>query len=314
MTWMTWRQHRAAAAIGAVILAAIAAALIWLGVTARSKRPALRPHDVSPQRNRLHDRDQRTCNANTTGSRPSPRASSRSRSSPACSGARPSSPARSKPAPTGWSGPNPSADCAGSPQNWHSYSARPQPPPSRSACSPYGRSNHSSPYSATGSAAAGSTYKESSPPRTCSSRSRSAACMGAVWRKTIPAMATTIVGFAAVRIPIHNLRRHLHIPQHQDDRRSHRQHDREGAAARRRQRLKRHGQRDSVPAIGSSAKPPPAYRRPDLRPKDPQPASTATYPPDGSGPSRASKPRSSSSLTAALIAVCITVVVRSRPH
>jgi hypothetical protein len=34
-------------------------------------------------------------------------------------------------------------------------------------------------------------------------------CMGAVWRKTIPAMATTIVGYAAVRIPVHNLRRHL---------------------------------------------------------------------------------------------------------
>jgi len=37
-------------------------------------------------------------------------------------------------------------------------------------------------------------------------------CMGAVWRKTIPAMATTIVGFAAVRTPIHILRRHLLSP------------------------------------------------------------------------------------------------------
>ncbi len=37
MTWMTWRQHRAAAAVGAVVLATIAAALVWLGVTARSK-------------------------------------------------------------------------------------------------------------------------------------------------------------------------------------------------------------------------------------------------------------------------------------
>jgi hypothetical protein len=36
MTWMTWRQHRAAAAIGVVILATIAVALVWLGVTARS--------------------------------------------------------------------------------------------------------------------------------------------------------------------------------------------------------------------------------------------------------------------------------------
>jgi hypothetical protein len=38
------------------------------------------------------------------------------------------------------------------------------------------------------------------------------ACVGAMWRRTIPAMATTIVGFAAVRIPIHNLRRHLLSP------------------------------------------------------------------------------------------------------
>ena len=35
------------------------------------------------------------------------------------------------------------------------------------------------------------------------------ACMGALWRRTIPAMATTIVGFAAARIPIHTLRAHL---------------------------------------------------------------------------------------------------------
>ena len=33
--------------------------------------------------------------------------------------------------------------------------------------------------------------------------------MGALWRKTIPAMAATMIGFAIVRIPIHNLRRHL---------------------------------------------------------------------------------------------------------
>jgi hypothetical protein len=38
------------------------------------------------------------------------------------------------------------------------------------------------------------------------------ACLGAIWRRSIPAMATTIVGFAAVRIPIHNLRRHLLSP------------------------------------------------------------------------------------------------------
>ena len=37
-------------------------------------------------------------------------------------------------------------------------------------------------------------------------------CMGAVWRKTIPAMATTIVGYAAVRIPVHTFRRNLLSP------------------------------------------------------------------------------------------------------
>ena len=37
-------------------------------------------------------------------------------------------------------------------------------------------------------------------------------CMGAVWRKTIPAMATTIVGYAAVRVPVHTFRRHLLSP------------------------------------------------------------------------------------------------------
>jgi hypothetical protein len=36
MTWMTWRQHRGAAAVGAAVLTAIAAALVWLGITARS--------------------------------------------------------------------------------------------------------------------------------------------------------------------------------------------------------------------------------------------------------------------------------------
>lgn len=38
------------------------------------------------------------------------------------------------------------------------------------------------------------------------------ACVGAVWRRSIPAMATTMAGYAAVRIPIHNLRRHLLSP------------------------------------------------------------------------------------------------------
>ncbi len=36
MTWMTWRQHRAAAAVGGAITVAICAALVWLGVRARA--------------------------------------------------------------------------------------------------------------------------------------------------------------------------------------------------------------------------------------------------------------------------------------
>src|SRR5207244_13207985 len=37
-------------------------------------------------------------------------------------------------------------------------------------------------------------------------------CLGAVWRRTIPAMAATIVGYAAVRLPVHNFRPHLLSP------------------------------------------------------------------------------------------------------
>jgi hypothetical protein len=36
MTWMTWRQHRAAAVVGGVITVAISAALVWLGLRARA--------------------------------------------------------------------------------------------------------------------------------------------------------------------------------------------------------------------------------------------------------------------------------------
>jgi hypothetical protein len=33
--------------------------------------------------------------------------------------------------------------------------------------------------------------------------------IGAVWRRTIPAMAATMVGYAAVRLPLHNLRQRV---------------------------------------------------------------------------------------------------------
>jgi ABC-2 family transporter protein len=34
-------------------------------------------------------------------------------------------------------------------------------------------------------------------------------CVGAVWRRTTPAMAATMVAYVAVRLPVHNLRSHL---------------------------------------------------------------------------------------------------------
>ncbi|HEY5012806.1 MAG TPA: hypothetical protein VIK61_08900, partial [Acidimicrobiia bacterium] len=37
MTWLTWRQHRGAAAVGAAILVALATGLLWLGISARAK-------------------------------------------------------------------------------------------------------------------------------------------------------------------------------------------------------------------------------------------------------------------------------------
>jgi hypothetical protein len=41
MIWTTWRQHRAAAMVGAMILAALAAGLLWLGSAARDRASAL---------------------------------------------------------------------------------------------------------------------------------------------------------------------------------------------------------------------------------------------------------------------------------
>jgi hypothetical protein len=38
------------------------------------------------------------------------------------------------------------------------------------------------------------------------------ACIGAIWRRTIPAMATTMIVYAALRIPMHNIRQHLLTP------------------------------------------------------------------------------------------------------
>ena len=122
--------------------------------------------------------------------------------------------------------------------------------------------------------------------------------MGAVWRKTIPAMATTIVGFAVVRIPIHNLRRHL-ISQHQDDRRS--AHSNADGRRTRSRRLdpqpNPHGHTD----VRTSNQRTPAEHLP-LRPR----RTVWTL--------QTIEAAISLVLTAALIAICLAVVVRSRPH
>ena len=36
MMWMTWRQHRSAAAVGGAVVLAVVGALVVLGITARS--------------------------------------------------------------------------------------------------------------------------------------------------------------------------------------------------------------------------------------------------------------------------------------
>jgi hypothetical protein len=127
-------------------------------------------------------------------------------------------------------------------------------------------------------------------------------CMGAVWRKTLPAMATTIVGYAAVRIPIHIVRRHLLAPTIKSV----------------------SGQTGNTGVYGAAS---------GLRPGDWILSQSPTGVPT-SGPPTNGPPASFYHLipagrfwtlqgieaaiflafTAALIAVCLFVVVRSRPH
>jgi hypothetical protein len=114
--------------------------------------------------------------------------------------------------------------------------------------------------------------------------------MGAVWRKTIPAMATTIVGYAAVRIPLHIIRRDLISPS---------------TIVNRAARLDPGdwilGQRPTGATSGPPTNGPPAslYRYiPAGRFWTLQGIEAAIF----------------LALTAMLVAACLTVVVRSRPH
>jgi hypothetical protein len=122
-------------------------------------------------------------------------------------------------------------------------------------------------------------------------------CMGAVWRRTIPAMAATMVGYAAVRIPVHNLRRHLVSPNVKTV----------------------HtfiGTRPSTLAPGDwiLSQNPIGAATSGPRTKGP-PATVYRYVPAGRfWTLQGIETGIFLLLTAALVAVCITVVVRSRPH
>jgi hypothetical protein len=128
-------------------------------------------------------------------------------------------------------------------------------------------------------------------------------CVGAVWRRSIPAMATTIVGYAVVRIPVHTLRRHLLSPaslpvgaQAVPDRFS-----RPWPAGL--------GPGDWI--LGQS----PAHAPTSGRPARGAPATVYHYIPAARfWTLQALEAGIFLLLTAALVFVCIRVVVRSRPH
>ena len=294
MTWMTWRQHRAAATIGAVILAAIAAALVWLGVTARSK---VRHYGLTACLHNGTDCTTAIAHLQRQYHWLPPVAASLF-ALPLLAGMFWGAPLIAREIETGtyrlvWTqsisrlrwistklalvlGVTAAATLAVS--LLAVWAFQPLIP-------------------VLGNRFRGGWFDVQGivPAAYMLFALALGACMGAIWRKTIPAMATTIVGFAAVRIPVHNLRRHLISPNTKTIAVTIGNTIATAPRGRGRQLLSRHGRQDSALAIGSSARPPPACRRRDLRPKDPRPASTTTSPLDGSGPSRASKPRSFSS-------------------
>ena len=291
MTWMTWRQHRAAATVGGVILASIAAALVWLGVTARSK---VRHYGLT------------TCLHNGTDCANAiahlqrqyhwlPPVAASLFALPLLAGMFWGAPLIARELETGtyrlvWTQ-------SISRLRWISTKLALVLGVTAAATVALGLLAvwaFQPLIPVLGNRFRGGWFDVQGivPAAYMLFALALGACMGAIWRKTIPAMATTIVGFAAVRIPVHNLRRHLISPNTKTIAVA------IGDAIVRGPRAtttQSPWPQDSALAIGSSAKPPPVHRRPDLRPKDPRPASTTTYRPDGSGPSKASKPRSSSS-------------------
>jgi hypothetical protein len=211
MTWMTWRQHRSAAAIGAVILAAIAAALIWLGVSARSN---VRHYGLT------------SCLRNKTDCATAiahlqrqyhwlPPVAASLFALPLLAGMFWGAPLIAREIETGtyrlvWTqsvsrlrwistklalvlGATATATIALSLLTVWAF--QPLIP-------------------VLGNRFRGGWFDVQGivPAAYMLFALALGSCMGAVWRKTIPAMATTIVGFAAARIPIHNLRRHLISP------------------------------------------------------------------------------------------------------
>jgi hypothetical protein len=123
------------------------------------------------------------------------------------------------------------------------------------------------------------------------------ACMGAVWRRTVPAMATTMVGFAAARIPVHILRRDLLSP-----------------TATTVTKFIDNKPSGIIPGdwILSQTSAGAATSGP---PTNGPPATVFHYiPAERFWTLQAIEASIYLALTAALIAICITVVVRSRPH
>ena len=311
MTWMTWRQHRAAAAIGAVILAAIAAALVWLGVTARSN---VRHYGLT------------TCLHNGTDCTTAiahlqrqyhwlPPVAASLFALPLLAGMFWGAPLIAREIETGtyrlvWTqsisrlrwistklalvlGVTATATLALS--LLAVWAFQPLIP-------------------VLGNRFRGGWFDVQGivPAAYMLFALALGACMGAIWRKTIPAMATTIVGFAAVRIPIHNLRRHLISPNIKTI-----------AVTIGNTIVRRRGpEGDTLSAMASGLGPgdwilsqTPTGIPTSGPPTKGPPASIYRYIPAGRFWTLQSiEAAIFLVLTAALVAICLTVVVRSRPH
>ncbi len=302
MTWMTWRQHRGAAAVGAAVLAAIAAALVWLGITARSK---VRHFGLTSC---LHNRTD--CTAAISNLQRQyhwlPPVAASLFALPLLAGMFWGAPLIAREIETGtyrlvWTqsvsrlrwistklalvlGVTTAATLALS--MLAVWAFQPLLPV------------------VLGNRFRGGWFDVQGivPAAYMLFALALGTCMGAVWRKTIPAMATTIVGYAAVRIPVHTLRRDLLSPS-----------------------IKTVTGPTGKTIVNSAAS--------GLGPGDwifsqsPTGAPTSGRPTKGPPPSfyhyipagrfwtlQGIEAAIFLILTAALVAVCLTVVVRSRPH